>query len=375
MKKCILIPDSFKGTLSAMEFCRLGREAILRHFPAAQVLCVPVADGGEGTVDCFTEALGAQQICVPSTGPWGENVIARYARHGDTAFVEMAQNAGLPMVGDHKDPSLTTTFGVGQVIRAAVEAGCEHVVLGLGGSCTNDAGTGAACALGVRFFDASGNAFIPNGSTLHKIAAYDTHEAEELLQNCRIIAMCDIDNPMYGSQGAAAIFAPQKGADAAMVAQLDAGLHSLGELIRRQSGQDVAHLPGAGAAGAFGAGVAAFLGGELRSGIETVLDCVSFDSLLADTDIVFTGEGCIDSQSLRGKVVIGVAKRAKAHHVPVTVIVGAVGEGAEAAYEYGVSSIFSINRRAEDFAVSQYKTQENFSATMDSIVRLMASVR
>lgn len=375
MKKCILIPDSFKGTLSAMEFCRLGRDAILRHFPAAQVLCIPVADGGEGTVDCFAEALGARRICVPSTGPWGETVIARYASHGDTAFVEMAQNAGLPMVGDHKDPGMTTTFGVGQVIRAAVEAGCQHVVLGLGGSCTNDAGTGAACALGVRFFDASGNVFIPNGSTLHKIAAYDTHEAEKLLQNCRITAMCDIDNPMYGPQGAAAIFAPQKGADAAMVAQLDAGLHSLGELIRRQSGRDVAHLPGAGAAGAFGAGVAAFLGGELRSGIETVLDCVNFDSLLADTDMVFTGEGCIDSQSLRGKVVIGVAKRAKAHHVPVTVIVGAVGEGAEAAYECGVSSIFSINRRAEDFTVSQYKTHENFSATMDSIVRLMAAAR
>ncbi len=373
MKKCIIIPDSYKGTLSALEFCRLGKEVILCHFPTCEVVCIPVADGGEGTVDCFVEALGAQRVSVLSTGPWGERVVAQYARFNGTAFVEMAQNAGLPMVGEHKDPGQTTTYGVGEVIHAAVEAGCKRIVLGLGGSCTNDAGTGAACALGTKFYGTDGKAFLPKGNTLERITSYDTSVTQKLLADCHITAMCDIDNVMYGPQGAAEVFASQKGADRWQVKRLDAGLCALGSLIEAQSGYDIAHRPGAGAAGAFGAGVAAFLGGELRPGIETVLDCVGFDDLLEGTDMIFTGEGCIDSQSLRGKAVIGIARRAKTHGVPVTVVAGSVGEGAESAYELGVSAIFSINRRAEDFSVSQFKTKKNFSASMDAIVRLIAA--
>ena len=371
MKKCIIIPDSFKGTLSAVDFCRLGEDVIRRLDSGCEVLTVPVADGGEGTVDCFAEALGARRVYVQATGPWGEAVESCYARHGDTAFVEMAQNAGLPMVGERKDPALTTTYGVGQVIRAAVEAGCREIVLGLGGSCTNDAGAGAACALGVEFRDAAGKSFLPTGGTLENIASYDVSAARALLKDCTVTAMCDIDNPMYGPAGAAAVFAPQKGADAAMVTRLDRNLRTLGALMQKTAGQDVAALPGAGAAGAFGAGVVAFLGGQLRPGIETVLDCVKFDDLLDGADMVFTGEGSIDSQSLRGKVVIGVARRAQRKNVPVTVIAGTVGEGAEGAYDRGVSAIFSINRRAEDFSVSRHKTQENFKATMENIVRLL----
>ena len=372
MKQVILIPDSFKGTLSAVEFCDLGREALEKHLPDCRVLTIPVADGGEGTVDCFVHALQARRVTACVTGPWGEPVQARYAVHEGTAFVEMAQAAGLPMVGERKDPSRTTTYGVGELIRHAVERGCRDIVLGLGGSCTNDAGTGCAAALGVRFFDADGAEFIPNGATLHQIVDYDTTAAEVLLSGCTLTAMCDIDNPMYGPQGAAAIFGPQKGADEAMVAQLDQGLRHLAAVIRHRTGRDVNKVPGAGAAGAFGAGVVAFLGGVLKSGIETVLDCVGFDELLQDTDMVFTGEGQLDSQSLRGKVVIGIARRAAAQQVPVIAVVGSIGEGAEGAYELGVTSVFSINRRAEDFSVSRHKTRENFSATMDSIVRLLA---
>ena len=372
MKQVILIPDSFKGTLSAVEFCRLGREVVEKHLPDCRVLTIPVADGGEGTVDCFVHALQARRVSVIVTGPWGEQVQAQYAVHEGTAFVEMAQAAGLPMVGERKDPSLTTTYGVGQMIRHAVEQGCRDIVLGLGGSCTNDAGTGAAAALGVRFFDADGAEFVPNGATLQQITAYDTSAAEALLNGCTLTAMCDIDNPMHGPQGAAAIFGPQKGADAAMVTMLDQGLCSLAAVMERQSGVDIAAIPGAGAAGAFGAGVVAFLGGALKSGIETVLDCVGFDELLRETDMVFTGEGQLDSQSLRGKVVIGIARRAAAKKVPVIAVVGSIGEGAEGAYELGVTSVFSINRRAEDFSVSRHKTRENFSATMDAIIRLLA---
>ena len=371
MKQCILIPDSFKGTLSAVEFCQLGREVLRHHMPRCRVLTIPVADGGEGTVDCFVHALQAQRTAVTVTGPWGELVQAEYAVHGDTAFVEMAQAAGLPMVGEQKDPSQTTTYGVGEIIRHAVDSGCRKIVLGLGGSCTNDAGTGAAAALGVRFFDAEGAVFTPVGATLDRIASYDDSAARQLLRGCRVTAMCDIDNPMYGPQGAAVIFAPQKGADEMMVAQLDANLCHLADVMAKQCGSDIASLPGAGAAGAFGAGVVAFLGGELKSGIETVLDSVGFDELLEDTDMVFTGEGQLDSQSLRGKVVIGIARRAAAKHVPVVAVVGSIGEGAEEAYALGVTSVFSINRRAEDFSVSRHKTKQNFTSTMEDIVRLI----
>ena len=372
MKQIILIPDSFKGTLSAVEFCQLGREVVEKHLPDCHVLTIPVADGGEGTVDCFVHALQARRVKVCVKGPWGEPVEAEYAVHGATAFVEMAQAAGLPMVGERKDPSRTTTYGVGELIRHAVESGCTDIVVGLGGSATNDAGTGCAAALGVCFKDASGAEFIPNGSTLHCIAQYDTTAAEKLLSGCTVTAMCDIDNPMYGPQGAAAIFGPQKGADSAMVAQLDEGLRSLAAVMEKKSGIDIAAIPGAGAAGAFGAGIVAFMGGQLKSGIETVLDCVGFDGLLKETDMVFTGEGQLDSQSLRGKVVIGIARRASVQNVPVVAVVGSVGEGAEQAYEMGVSSVFSINRRAEDFSVSRHKTKENFVATMDAIIRLLA---
>ena len=375
MNQCIFIPDSFKGTLTAVEFCQLGREAVEKHLPHCRVLTIPVADGGEGTVDCFVHALQAQRVTIAVTGPWGEQVQAQYALHGQTAFVEMAQAAGLPMVGERKDPSLTTTYGVGEVIRHAVTSGCREIVVGLGGSCTNDAGTGAAAALGVRFFDGDGKTFVPTGATLDRIASYDVSAARELLAGCSVTAMCDIDNPMYGPQGAAAVFAPQKGADAAMVTRLDDNLQHLAAVMQRQSGRDIAAIPGAGAAGAFGAGIVAFLGGELRSGIETVLDCVGFDALLNNTDLVFTGEGQLDSQSLRGKVIAGVARRAAAKAVPVVAVVGAVGEGAEEAFSLGVTAVFSINRRAEDFSVSRYRTRENFSATMDNILRLLAAAR
>ena len=372
MKQIILIPDSFKGTLSAVEFCELGREVVKKHLPDCRVLTIPVADGGEGTVDCFVHALQAKRVTVTVTGPWGEKVEACYAVHEDTAFVEMAQAAGLPMVGERKDPSRTTTYGVGEIIRHAVESGCKKIVVGLGGSCTNDAGTGAAAALGVRFFDEKGNSFTPTGATMNEIASYDVSAARQLLSGCSVTAMCDIDNPMYGLQGAAYIFGPQKGADGEMVAQLDENLRHLASVMERQTGRDIASIPGAGAAGAFGAGIVAFLGGELKSGIETVLDCVRFDELLGHTDMVFTGEGQLDSQSLRGKVVIGIARRAARQNVPVTAIVGSIGEGAEGAYELGVTAVFSINRRAEDFSVSRYKTKENFTATMDAIIRLLA---
>jgi glycerate kinase len=369
MKKCVIMPDSFKGTMSSLEVCQIMAERIHDFYPECETVTIPIADGGEGTIDCFIEAIHASPVEVTVNGPYFEPLTARYAKQGQTAIVEMAQTAGLPLVENRRDPALTTTFGTGELIRHAIENGCTDIVIGLGGSCTNDAGTGAAAALGVRFFDAYGVAFVPTGGTLDHIQSIDASPAKALLQGCRVTAMCDIDNPMHGPEGAAHVFAPQKGASPAMVEQLDRNLRQLADVIERDLGLDVRNLPGAGAAGAMGAGIVAFLGGELRSGIQSVLDLVEFERLLEGADLVITGEGKIDGQSLRGKVVAGIAERAKRQHVPVLVVVGAIGEDAEKAYDLGVSAIFSINRAAIPFEESRHHSRENLALTIESLMR------
>ena len=331
---------------------------------------MPVADGGEGTVDCFLYALNCEKVPVSSTGPYGEPVEVYYGKvNATTAVMEMAMCAGLPQVKDNKNPELTTTYGVGTMMRHAVENGCKEIVIGLGGSCTNDGGTGLAAALGVKFYDAAGKEFVPNGKTMGDVAKIDKSEADKLLAGVKISVMCDIDNPMYGPMGAAYVFAPQKGADEEMVKRLDGNLVKLSEAIKNSLGIDVSTLPGSGAAGAAGAGIAAFLGGSLKSGIQTVLDLIGFDDMLDGTDLVFTGEGRIDSQSLGGKVISGIAGRAKKKDVPVIAVVGSIGDGAEGAYDLGVASIFSINQKAEAFETAQYKSKENLTAAMDNIIR------
>jgi len=370
MKKCIVIPDSFKGSLTSLEICELCGDIIRRFYPECEVIAVPVADGGEGTVECFVKALpGCEKVILDTTGPWGEPIRAVYGRMGDTAFIEMAAAAGYTLVGDRRDPGRTTTFGVGTMIRHAVESGVRNIVLGLGGSATNDGGCGCAAALGVRFYDAEGNSFIPVGNTLSRIATIDAAECRELMQGVSVTAMCDIDNPMFGEEGAAYVFAPQKGADPTQVKELDHQLRCLADAISRSLGKQVADLPGAGAAGAFGAGCAAFFNGVLKPGIEVVLDTVGFDAMLDGTDMVFTGEGRIDGQSLRGKVVIGVARRAKKKGVPVTAVVGDVQDDAYGAYDAGVTAIFSINRLAIPFPEAKLRGRTDFAHTFEDIMR------
>ncbi|MBQ8851345.1 MAG: glycerate kinase, partial [Oscillibacter sp.] len=227
MKKCIVISDSFKGTLSSLEICEVARESIPRIFPECEVVTVPVADGGEGTVECFVEAIQATPVTVDVTGPYGEPIQATYARSGNRAVVEMACAASLPMVGERRNPETTTTYGVGQVIRHAVENGCTEVLLGLGGSATNDGGCGCAAALGVKFYDQAGNAFIPLGKTMGEVDKIDATESSALLKDVKITVMCDVDNPLYGPTGAAYVFGPQKGADEEMVVRLDNNLRKL----------------------------------------------------------------------------------------------------------------------------------------------------
>ena len=377
MEKILLVPDSFKGTLSSRQVCQVMAGQLRRFFPQAQVKSIPVADGGEGSVEAFLAAAGGERRTRTVTGPFGEPVEAFYGILGDgrTAVIEMAACAGLPLAEGRLNPERATTYGVGELLLAAKEAGCTKAILGLGGSCTNDGGAGAAAALGGKFTRADGAAFIPTGGTLGEIAALDVSPVAQALQGMELTAMCDIDNPLYGEAGAAAVFAPQKGADAAMVARLDAGLRHLGQVSARCLGRDFSHLPGAGAAGGLGFGMAAFCGAQLRMGIDAVLDAVGFDSLLPGTDVVFTGEGKIDSQSARGKVVSGVAARCRKAGVPVVAVVGQIGQGFEEMYQQGLTAVFSINRAAQPFAESRFHAGENLALTMENIARLLAASR
>lgn len=377
MEKILLVPDSFKGTLSSRQVCQVMAGQLRRFFPQAQVKSIPVADGGEGSVEAFLAAAGGERRTRTVTGPFGEPVEAFYGILGDgrTAVIEMAACAGLPLAEGRLNPERATTYGVGELLLAAKEAGCTKAILGLGGSCTNDGGAGAAAALGAKFTRADGAAFVPTGGTLGEIAALDVSPVAQALQGMELTAMCDIDNPLYGDAGAAAVFAPQKGADAAMVARLDAGLRHLGQVAARCLGRDFSHLPGAGAAGGLGFGMAAFCGAQLRMGIDAVLDAVGFDSLLPGTDVVFTGEGKIDSQSARGKVVSGVAARCRKAGVPVVAVVGQIGQGFEEMYQQGLTAVFSINRAAQPFAESRFHAGENLALTMENIARLLAASR
>lgn len=372
MKKCVVVSDSFKGTVSSCEICAIAQRVIPRHFPACEVVCIPVADGGEGTVDCFVQAMGAQRVEITVTNALGEKSAAAYARLGELAIIEMAAAAGLPQVGERRCPGTATTYGVGELIAHAVDSGCRKILLGLGGSATNDGGCGCAAALGVGFLDADGQSFVPVGDTLGRIARIDTAEAAALLRSVEITVMCDVTNPLYGPTGAAYVFAPQKGADAEKVKSLDAGLRHFGDVIRSQYGLDVSAMPGAGAAGGMGAGCVALLGGTIQSGIDAVLDVTGFDRQLEGADLVITGEGRIDSQSADGKVVSGVARRTRAKGVPLIAIAGGIADSAGAVYDIGVSAMFSTDRAALPVDMLGARSPGDYEATLSDIMSLIA---
>ncbi len=376
MKKIILIPDSFKGTMSSGEICGIMKTRILEHYPGCEVIAIPVADGGEGSVDCFLEALGGETVTLSVNNPFFEKIDSFYGliHGGETAVIEMAAAAGLPLVEDRRDPLLATTYGVGELMLAAAKSGAKKIIVGLGGSATNDAGCGAAAAAGVRFYDSKGESFIPAGGTLHNVERIDVSGLADELKSVEIITMCDIDNPMYGPTGAAHIFGPQKGATPEMVEELDAGVKAFARVIERDLGQRLDDIPGSGAAGAMGAGMIAFFGARLQMGIESVLDTVNFDEKLTGTNIVLTGEGKIDGQSLRGKVVIGVSRRAKKAGVPVVAVVGDIGDNVEAAYGEGVSYIASINRVAVPFPQAKTRAKGDLALTVDNLMRFLKTL-
>lgn len=373
MQNFILVPDSFKGTLSAIEVCNIMKSSIKNLYKDANIISVPVADGGEGTVDAFLYALGGEKKSIWVSDAFNEQkILAHYAMlKDDIAVIEMATCAGLPLVKNRLEPDKTTTFGVGELIIDAINSGAKKIILGLGGSATNDGGCGMAAVLGVKFKDEQEQEFIPTGGTLSQIYKIDMNNIYPKIKDIEFISMCDVDNPLCGRLGASAVFAPQKGADEDMVKLLDEGLAHLAKIIKRDLHIEVKDIKGAGAAGGLGAGSIAFLQSKLTKGIDVILDTINFDELVSKADIVFTGEGKFDSQSLHGKVVMGVANRSQKYKTPVIVVTGAIGENIQEAYNKGITAIFSINKEPMEFSKSALKSKENMILTMENILRLL----
>lgn len=369
MRKILIAPDSFKGTLTASEVCAAVSASATAVFPECSVISLPIADGGEGSVDCVLAACGgARRRCI-AAGPLFAPIEAYYGRLADgSAIVETAACAGLSLMRE-PSPITSTTYGVGELILNAAQNGAKRIVVGLGGSVTNDGGCGMAAALGVRFYKRDGAPFVPVGGTLGEIARIDVSEKSGYLSGVEIIAMCDVKNPLYGSRGAAHIFGPQKGASPADVEALDAGLRNLAAVVRSSLGLDAAELPGAGAAGGMGYGMHVFLNARLQSGVDTVLDLVCFDELVRDADLVVTGEGKLDAQSGMGKAVGGVAARAGKAGVPVIAFVGGV-EGDDALTQ-GPDAVFTINRLPQPLSESAPQSGENLRKTARQVFRLI----
>lgn len=326
MRQIVIATDSFKGSLSSGEVAEAFAEGWLEILPDCDIRKVRVADGGEGTLEALVETLCGEYVDVAVHDPLHRTIEARYGIvNGNTAVIEMAAASGLPLLTDEeRNPMKTSTYGTGEMIVDALERGCRNILLGIGGSATNDCGVGMLRALGYRFLDNGGNELSGGGEILAQIATIDDSHRAQALDECHFVVACDVNIPLYGKQGAAYIFAPQKGADQAMVEALDRGLRNFAEVVKRHNGSEIGEMKGAGAAGGLGGGITALLGGRLEQGVELVLRKMDFDSIIADCDLVITGEGKLDHQTVMGKAPSGVLAAAQRQGIPVIAIGGAV---------------------------------------------------
>lgn len=346
--KIVIAPDSYKESLSALEVARAIEAGFRAVFPTADYCCVPLADGGEGTVDAMVAATTGRRIDARVTGPLGAPVSAFYGLTGDgtTAVIEMAAASGLALIPTaERDPLRATSRGTGELIIAALDAGARRFILGIGGSATNDGGAGMLQALGVSLLDHDGAELAGGGDALGELARIDLTGLDPRIAECTLDIACDVDNPLIGPRGASAVFGPQKGATPDMVRELDAKLAHYAEVVARDTGVAVADVPGTGAAGGMGAAMLAFLNGRLRPGIDIVMEALGLDHEVADADLVITGEGRIDSQTIHGKTPIGVARVAKKHNKPVIGIAGCLGADAAVVHAHGIDAVFSVLNR------------------------------
>ncbi|UOK59238.1 glycerate kinase [Bacillus sp. OVS6] len=343
--KIVIAPDSFKESMTALEVCEAAERGLRRSLPEVQTVKIPMADGGEGTVQALVDATNGTFTSLTVTGPLGLPVEAEYGWLGDqlTAVIEMASASGLHLVPpERRNPLMTTTAGTGELIKDAVQKGAKHIIIGIGGSATNDGGMGMAQALGVKFLDSEGAELSYGGGALSKLAKIDASKMMKELSGVTIDVACDVDNPLTGPTGASAIFGPQKGATDETVAVLDRNLSHYASLILKETGRDVEKIEGSGAAGGLGAGLLAFLNANLKRGVDIVIETVKLEQHMAEADLVITGEGRIDGQTIHGKTPVGVSKTAKKLNIPVIAIAGSIGDGYEKVHEEGISSVFSI---------------------------------
>ncbi|HEX3029066.1 MAG TPA: glycerate kinase [Clostridia bacterium] len=340
----IVAPDSFKGSISAVEAANSIEKGIKKVFDEVRVVKIPIADGGEGTVDAIVMGSNGSYKQVLVTDPLGERVQAKYGLLPDgCAVIEMAEASGITLVPREKlNPMEATTYGTGELVKAALDEGVKRIIMGIGGSATNDGGMGFAQALGVVFRDKEGNALGLGAKYLDAIHTIDLSGIDKRIKETEFIVACDVTNTLCGKKGASAVYGPQKGATPEMVQKLDNDLRHYAEIIKSQLGKDILNFEGSGAAGGLGAGLLVFCNAILKSGIKTVLEAVHIDRYLKDTQLIITGEGKIDGQSIYGKVPVGIAEAAKPYNIPVIALVGAIGEKASSVYEYGVDSIMSL---------------------------------
>lgn len=343
--KIVIAPDSFKESLSALEAAEAIEKGFKQVIPDAEYVKVPMADGGEGTVKSLVDATGGEIISRTVTGPLGTPVEAFFGVLGNkkTAVIEMAAASGLHLVpAEMRNPLLTTTRGTGELIAAALDHGVKHIIIGIGGSATNDGGAGMAKALGVLLLDGNGAEIGEGGGALKDLVSIDISRLDPRIAGLTMEVACDVDNPLTGAKGASAIFGPQKGATPEMVKQLDQNLAHYAAIIERDLGKEIREVPGAGAAGGLGGGLLAFLPSELKRGVDIVIEATGLSQIVSDADLVITGEGKIDGQTIFGKTPIGVAKTAKKHGVPVIGIAGNVADDSKAVHEHGIDAVFSI---------------------------------
>lgn len=374
MKSVVLAPDSFKGSLSAQEVALALQEGIRRVWPDIETVMLPVSDGGEGFLENMKVASQAEMVELEASDPLGRRIKTGYLlmHEGQTALIEMARVSGLTLIDEQeRNPLYTSTYGTGELIRDALDRGVRELVIGIGGSATNDGGLGMAMALGVRFFDSAGKELGLGGKELNRLAKVDMSGLHTRINESKITVACDVDNPLYGPNGAAYVYGPQKGATKEIVRELDQGLMILADVIKRDLARDVADLPGAGAAGGLGAGLMAFLNAELKSGISVVLEALRAEEVFSRASLIVTGEGRIDGQTLHGKVPIGVARAAKKYGKPVIAIAGGLGDNLEPLYMEGIDGLMSIVPEPMSLDEAMQKARVLVADAAERVARLL----
>lgn len=370
----IIAPQTFKGSISALNVAKAMESGVLKVIPNANITLAPVADGGDGTLETLVETSNGDIRTIEVTGPLGERIEAQWGAMGDgkTAVIEMARTSGLALVPEQNmNPLISTTFGLGETIKHALNSGFRKFIIGIGGSATNDAGAGMAQALGIHFLDANGKELSFGGAALSKLDQIDLKSLDARALQSEFLVACDVSNPLTGPEGASAIYGPQKGASPEMVDQLDSALRNFGNIISRDIGIDVDKIPGSGAAGGLGAGLTALLGAKLRKGVDIVLDSVNLDSHLKDADLVITGEGQMDYQTIYAKAPIGVAERSSLYGVPVIAISGSLGENYQVVHKHGISAVGAITTSPMTLSDASENASSLISSSVEQALRFM----